>query len=420
MMSRDMLAKSPARTSVPRGRTWAAMRGGLLLAAASCTRGGPAESYGFVATLGNDTVSVERVVRTPRTLGSVAVDRFPLVRLRQTTIDLADDGRPTRMVMTVRTPSGKTPAERERRVVADYGADSVFISISDSSGVTRRNFRTAGALTVPHISMLYSVIELEIASSLRRARAAGSKRGDSIPFRQFYPDRDIGPSFVLHGGWVHPGAGDSVALRHDWLSGSGDAIVDSAGRLLRYSGMRSTYKVAVRRTAELPDVQAIGARFAATERASGAAQLSVRDTVRGRIGAATITIDYGRPLARGRALLGNVITYDRVWRTGANAATQFTTTAPVSIGNLAVPAGTYSLWTVPRTTGAELIVNRQSGQWGTGYSAAHDLGTVVLDVSTPARPVEQFTIAVVPGAPGRGSLVIEWGTFRWTAPVRAR
>ena len=61
-------------------------------------------------------------------------------------------------------------------------------------------------------------------------------------------------------------------------------------------------------------------------------QLSVRDTARATIGAASFSVDYSRPLARGRTLLGNVISYDRVWRTGANAATQFTTSAPITIG----------------------------------------------------------------------------------------
>lgn len=390
----------------------------LVFAIAACKDDGPSESYGFVATLGNDTVSVEQVTRSPHLLTSEAVDRFPLVRIRHTGIDLADDGRLTGMVMEVQTPSGKTPAERERTVVAEFRPDSVFITITDSAGVTHRNFRTGGALTVPHIEMLYSVIELEIASAMRLSAAAGKPRIDSIPFRQFYPDRDIGPRFVLHGGWVHPTAGDSVVLRHDWLSGSGDVMIDSAGRMLTYSGMRSTYKVAVRRVTGVPDIDSIGARFAATERKAGAAQLSVRDTARGTIGSANISIDYGRPLARGRTLFGNVIAFDRVWRTGANAATQFTTSAPITIAGLAVPAGTYTLWTVPHSaTNVELIVNSQSGQWGTEYSSARDLGTVKLQTDSATTPVEKFTISVVPAGQGRGTLVLEWGTFRWTAAV---
>ena len=144
-------------------------------------------------------------------------------------------------------------------------------------------------------------------------------------------------------------------------------------------------------------------------------QLSVRDTVRAGIGNVTFEVDYSRPLARGRELVGGILPFDQVWRTGANAATQFTTSAPINLAGLPVPAGTYTVWTIPRTTGATLIVNRQTGQWGTGYNPAHDFGRVAMNTETLATPVDTFTIAVRGGA-----LVMEWGTFRWTAPIRVQ
>src|SRR4029079_17701397 len=106
-----------------------------------------------------------------------------------------------------------------------------------------------------------------------------------------------------------------------------------------------------------PDVDSITTRLAAAEHATGQRQLSVRDTVRATIGAAYFTVDYGRPLARGRTLLGDVIPYDRIWRTGANAATQFSTSVPITLAGLKVPAGKYTLWTVPREGGgADLVL----------------------------------------------------------------
>lgn len=383
----------------------------------ACAVAPQAERYGFVARLGNDTVSVERVTRSARSLVSDDVDRFPLVRQRHTVIDLDDDGRVTRMVMTVHTPSGASPRERYREVTASYTRDSVAVVIFDSSGKTSRTFATAGALAVPHVSMLYSVIELEIAFALRQARARQLKAGDSVGFRQYYPDRSVGPSFVLHRGYVHLGTGDSVELKHDWLAGSGDVIVDSSGRVQRYSGMRSTYKVAVERVAELPDVERIGATMAATEKRQGASQLSVRDTARGKIGNAAFAIDYGRPLMRGRVLLGNVIALNDVWRTGANAATQFTTSSAITIGTLTVPAGSYTLWTKPAADGVTLIVNRETGQWGTGFDYREDLGRTPMTVRTVQSPIEKFTISVTTADTRRGELVMEWGTFRWSVPI---
>ena len=389
----------------------------LLLACSSAT---PPDRYGFVATLGNDTVAVERIARSSTRLVTDGVDRWPFVRRRHTEFDLAPDGTIRHMVMDVRTPNGRTPAERGRRVTADFSRNAVTVSVRDSSGVRDTSFVTGGAITVPHVSMMYSVIELEIAAALRRAAATDLRAGDSVRFRQFYPDRDVGPSFVLHKGYVIPQAGGKVELRHDWLAGTGDVTVDSSGRMLTYSGMRSTYKVAVARTATLPDIEGIGDRLAAAERRTGPSQLSVRDTARATIGAATFSVDYGRPLARGRTLLGNVIGYDRVWRTGANATTQFTTSAPITLAGLSLPAGTYTLWTVPHASRVDLIVNRQTGQWGTEYDQKQDLGTAPMTSASVDPPVEKFTISIEASDPRRGTLALAWGTFRWTASIVVR
>ena len=389
----------------------------LFLACSSAT---PPERYGFVTVLGNDTVAVERITRSPTRLVTDGVDRWPFVRRRHTEFDLAPDGTIRHMVMDVRTPNGPSPRERGRRVTADVSRDRVNISIRDSSGVRDTSFTTGGAITVPHVSMMYSVIELEIAAALRRAAATRLAPGDSVMFRQFYPDRDVGRSFVLHRGFVRPGTAGKVELWHDWLAGVGDVTVDSSGRLLTYSGKRSTYKVAVVRTAEPPNVDAIANRLATAERQTGQQQLSVRDTVRATVGNAKLVVDYGRPQARGRKLLGNVIDYDRVWRTGANAATQFTTSAPITLAGLALPAGMYTLWTVPHVGGVDLIVNRQTDQWGTEYRRAQDLGKARMQSDSTETPVERFTISIEASDARHGKLVMAWGTFRWTAPIEVR
>ena len=118
-----------------------------------------------------------------------------------------------------------------------------------------------------------------------------------------------------------------------------------------------------------------------------------------------------------RTLLGNVISYDRVWRTGANAATQFTTSAPITLAGLSVPAGTYTLWTVPHVSRVDLIVNRQTGQWGTEYRRAQDLGTVTMKADSVDPPVEKFTISIEASDVRHGMLAMAWGTFRWTASI---
>jgi hypothetical protein len=395
----------------------------LALAAASlmvtACGAGPGERYGFVTVLGRDTVAVERITRSTTRLVSDEVDRWPAVRERHTEIDLAADGSITHRVMDVRTPNAPSPRERGRRVTADVTQDSVRISIRDSSGVKDTAFVTGGAITVPHVSMMYSVIELEIAAAIARGTAAHIAAGDSVPFRQWYPDRDIGESFVLHSGFVQPQANGRVQLWHDWLSGVGFATVDTSRRMLAYSGAQSTYKVDVKRVTRLPDVDAMSAKMTATERSTGGIkQLSVRDTARATIGGAAFSVDYGRPLLRGRVLLGDVIQYDEVWRMGANAATQFTTSRAITLDGLTLAPGTYTLWAAPHQNGVvDLIVNKEHGQWGTDYDASHDAGSAPLHTETVNAPTEKFTISITSADAHHGSLVIEWGTFRWTAPI---
>jgi hypothetical protein len=121
---------------------------------------------------------------------------------------------------------------------------------------------------------------------------------------------------------------------------------------------------------------------------------------------------------RGRVLLGNIIPYDEVWRTGANKATHFTTSAPITIAGMKMPAGSYTLWTVPRRSGvADLIVNTQTGQWGTGFDEKFNLGMALMKGDTLTSPTEKFTITIAPDGDRKEKLVMEWGTFRWTAPI---
>lgn len=385
----------------------------VLLTILACQPAKAAEQYGFVARLGNDTISVECITRRGDEIETDEVDRFPRVRRRHTTIRLAQDGTIRHLEMDIVTPS-EPLNERERHVVADVRADSVYLSKHDSTGTKSYVFATGGAPTMPHLPQMYGLTDLYFGAALRHAVAPG----DSVTLRQYYIDREF-DRFPLHSGVVRLLASGKAELHHDWLAGYADATFDSLHHMLTYSGARSTYRIEVERVTTAPDVEAIGQRFAAAETAAGGMkQLSVRDTARATIGAATLSVDYGRPLARGRVLLGNILPFDDVWRTGANAATQLTTSTPIILAGLHVPAGTYTLWTVPhKDDHAELIVNKQHGQWGTDYEESSNLGKGPLSVDAPAAPVEKFTISLMPLEPHRGTLVLQWGSFRWTAPI---
>jgi hypothetical protein len=131
---------------------------------------------------------------------------------------------------------------------------------------------------------------------------------------------------------------------------------------------------------------------------------------------AELWVQYGRPSTRGREIFGQVVPWDEVWRTGANAATHFHTPVDLTIGGAEVPAGTYTLWTLPARDGWKLIVNRQTGQWGTDYHADRDLVRVDLRVETLPAPVELLTVGIEPEGTG-AVLRISWDRTRVSVPI---
>lgn len=145
-------------------------------------------------------------------------------------------------------------------------------------------------------------------------------------------------------------------------------------------------------------------------------------------GPARIAISYGQPHARGRRIGGGLVPVGTVWRLGANAATSLHTDLDITIGGLAVPRGDYSLFLLDSADTIRLIVNRQTGQWGTDYDATKDLGRIPLTARPLAEPEETLTIYLVPlsanPAQGyaelKGTLRIKWGIAELSTPWEVR
>ena len=143
-------------------------------------------------------------------------------------------------------------------------------------------------------------------------------------------------------------------------------------------------------------------------------------------GPSRIAISYGQPHARGRKVEGGLIPLDTVWRFGANTATTLHTDLDITLGDVKLPRGDYSLFILYARTGYTLIVNRGTGQWGTDHDAAKDFGRVALASRTMAEPESSLSIYLVPDSPDpttgyanlRGTLRIKWGTTELTTPWR--
>lgn len=164
-----------------------------------------------------------------------------------------------------------------------------------------------------------------------------------------------------------------------------------------------------------------GGRLAIAPSTRGHTIMEVSTGVRGAA-PMKVTIDYGQPHARGRAVEGGLIPSTEVWRTGANAATSLTTDVTLKIGTLTVPKGTYTLFSFyTPSAGMQLVVNKQTGQWGTEYKPDMDLGRTQMTTKTLAESRDAFTIVLEPAAAGSGpamaTLRLTWGKSEWSVPV---
>jgi Protein of unknown function (DUF2911) len=126
----------------------------------------------------------------------------------------------------------------------------------------------------------------------------------------------------------------------------------------------------------------------------------------------TVTVDYSSPRMNGRAIYGKLVPFKQVWRAGANEATTLVTTADLKVGGKDVPAGSYTLFTIPEEYKWTLIISKKTGEWGIPYPGeGSDLLRVDMKVSQLLSPLENFTIAFDKNGPGC-TLRMDWETTR--------
>jgi hypothetical protein len=139
----------------------------------------------------------------------------------------------------------------------------------------------------------------------------------------------------------------------------------------------------------------------------------------------SITIKYSAPSLRGRKMFGadGQISKDPTypaWRTGADDATALHTDADLMIGTVTVPKGDYTIYTLVNTTPWQLIINKQTKQWGTEYDKGQDLGRVPMTVTKPSAPIETFKISLSSAGGNKGKLQMEWENVIASVPVTVK
>lgn len=384
-----------------------------LLAAASVALGcrpaaAPAPDAGrttaYVLQLGNDTLAVDQFTMAGNRIEGTLVTHLPrtVVTRYAVTLDRAT-GMATQIEYNNRLPDGTllVPANQPavRQTAITFAGDSAVTRVTRDTVTV---IRAAAPRAFPYIN--YSIAFFQLPVSVFRTANV-----DSASYAIYTGGRLTTPMSVARAG------ANRYRVR---VGGFAYAVTtDANGVVQEVDGAQTTQHFIARRRGSL-DVVALANAWAAAERSSGRqAALSPRDTTRATIGGAQILVDYGRPTARGRRVWGaNGVLNDSIWRTGANAATQLRTSAPLVIGGRTVPAGTYTLWTLAIPGRYQLIINRQTGQWGTVYDPAQDLMRVPLQ-SRPLSPaLDRFTIVVEPTGGATGVIRLQWDNTELSVP----
>jgi hypothetical protein len=366
----------------------------------------------FVVRLGADTIVVEKFARTGNTYSVEQALRSPTARMFHTHVVLTPAGDISSMSYMQHVIGGAATAPLLASTEVTVAGDSATLlgKRGDSTVVNRRVAVAAGSMpTLPSSYLAYELASMRLVASGR----------DSMQARLLGPNGQTG--------WAVKRVGkDSVFFILDPAT-IYRAHIDGQGRILHLHAPFTTFKIQLVR---IPDVD-VSKYATAWSAAPAMGILSPADSVIRNVGGANIAIRYSRPSKRGRVVFGDssvaMEAWGKVWRTGANEATRFSTDRDITIAGVAVPAGNYTLWTQLDRDGWKLIVNKQllrpdnSGRllWGTMYDRQYDLVRVPMTMSVLPAPAEHMTIALEPQGDG-ALLKLTWDGTQATVPIRVK
>lgn len=353
-----------------------------------------ADRGALVLRIGPDTMFVERFELSPTRLYVESVFRSPSAAFRTVDATLNPDGSLAAMSVATFDPASPRGTPARDSTTVTFSADSTIYAYGIGAAKQFIRLPRRGDLVISLPGNLWFPNYVLLAT--RAPRVTG--------------DSSIGTMSMRLGAYplvMKRVSRDTVTLWSQ-IAGTMRVILGPDGRLASLDGTGSSIPFVGTRL-DWVNIDSVSRAFAERERVAGrVGLLSARDTARAEVDGAEITVDYGRPTRRGRTIFGTVVPWNRLWRTGANLATHITTTRALELQGVMLPAGRYTLYTVPAPESWTLTISAETGQWGT---AAPDESRIVarlpMRVIALDQPVETFTIAVERRASG-GALRLAW------------
>jgi hypothetical protein len=395
------------------------MKGAVLLLAASLAGTSEARVIDdtvhtgtFVTTLGTETVAVESYTRSSAKLEGDIVLRVPGTTRYHYKLTFAKDGSVKSSEFVIK-PLGALGVDEPRRLALEFGGNSVrLVSIirGESQTVTRPSGPSPNVVFLGGYASsfgLYGSFGM-YEHLLTRVPVSGTS-----PTTLEAVGADTGKNTTRLVKRPTPAEADVDYFKMAWTR----MKLDDAGRILSADATGTTERTLTKRV-EFMDIDRLEKEFLALDRAGkGLGEASPNQEMKAAVAGTSVVVKYGSPRLRGRSgVLTSLIASGRVWRTGANEATVIEIGRDLMIGGQRVPKGKYSLWSQTRTDGTEIILNKETGQWGTAYKAAQDFARIPVRTTQLDSPVENFTISVATSA-GGSELRLEWDTFRWSVAL---
>ncbi len=378
---------------------------GALVATAAC---GGASERAYIERLGSDTMAVEVYTRSASGFEGQLLTRNPVTRVASYTGTLSSEGTISRLEVDWQTPeeNPEGPGPEHWSITIEGDSATVERTANGESSTSRVEVPAGLIPQVGRTPWSYAIVE----QAVKQAIASGS---DSYPIQLMTGSRpQPSPNIITRV--------DPETVSWGFFGMPMTAQVDAEGKVLALSGSQTTFAVEGEAVTGI-DLASMASDFAARDaRGEGLGVPSPAAKVDVTIGGAHLTVDYSQPAKRGRGVWGgSLVPHEEVWRTGANAATVFTTDRNLTIRGTRIPAGSYSLWTSFTASSATLIINSQTGQWGTAYDGSQDFARIMMDSEDLGEVVERFTMAIEP-ADGGATMQLNWDQTRYSVPITIR
>lgn len=357
----------------------------------------PADTYdkaAFVTVLGNDTLAVETFERTDSSLSAQVILRSPELRYSSYLLTLDETGGLEEMSRTDYDPKVGFKGEgRVNKSITKKG-DSLLVEMYDDGELVSYKAPYQDRV-LPFIDMVHWPFEMAVNKAVR---------ANAIFVNQPFLSGNRINNFE-----IEEIERDSMTIKHPFRGVMGVKVSDKGG--IEYlDASLTTRKLKVKRVSSI-DMDELASRFSNDPMGPLSGAVSSEYS----FNEGNFRVEYGSPKKRGRVLFGGIVPWGERWRTGANRATHFYTSADLMFGELEVPAGEYTFYTIPREDGGTLIINKQTGQNGNTYNEDQDLGRVSMNISETSNSVEAFTILLEESEEG-GSINLLWGNTRFSIP----